>query len=158
MDTPTATGSDWNPLISYDSVTNDLIQVYEAEINKQQVNMRKKKVIGSLESRIKQQHESMKRFCVRSWDVCWTMALHTLTFHFMLYWFGLSVIFTHPPTPPNPSGPLKSCPPGSIRNPTCPTAVVAMATSPPATPTGQSQVHGGVRGKGLEQGFGIPLN
>lgn len=42
MDTPAATGSDWNPLISYDSVTNDLIQVYEAEINKQQVNMRKK--------------------------------------------------------------------------------------------------------------------
>ena len=66
MDTPTATGSNWNPLISSDSVTNDLIQVYEAEINKQQVNMRKKKVIGSLESRIKQQHESMKRFCVRS--------------------------------------------------------------------------------------------
>lgn len=53
------------------------------------------------------------------------------------------------------SGPLKSCPPGSIRNPTCSTAVVAMAMSPPASPTGQSQVHGGVRGKGWSRGLGF---
>lgn len=53
--------------------------------------------------------------------------LHTLTFHSMLYWLGLSVIFF-----PSP-GPLKSCFPGSIRVTTCPSAVVAMATSVPAT-------------------------
>lgn len=52
--------------------------------------------------------------------------LHTLTFHFMLYWLGLSVIFFL-------SSLLKSCPPGSIRVATCPSAVVAIATSPPAT-------------------------
>lgn len=158
MDTPAATGSDWNPLISYDSVTNDLIQVYEAEINKQQVNMRKKKLLVHWRA---ESNSSMKAWkgsvCVPEMFVeQWRCILSHSTSCFI----GLACqsFLPPPPTPPNPSGPLKSCPPGSIRNPTCPTAVVAMATSPPATPTGQSQVHGGVRGKGLEQGFGIPLN
>lgn len=57
------------------------------------------------------------------------MALHTLTFHFMLYWLGLSVFFLSLSL----SGRLKRCPPGSTRVATCPSAVVAVATSPPAT-------------------------
>lgn len=68
-----------------------------------------------------------KWFCVRSWDVCWTMAatyphipLHALLAGPVSHFFSLS-------------GLLKSCPPGSIRVATCPSAAVAMATSPPAT-------------------------
>lgn len=37
--------------------------------------------------------KAWNRFCARCRDVCWTMALHNLTFHFMLYWLNLSLIF-----------------------------------------------------------------
>lgn len=60
----------------------------------------------SLRSRKKWQRE--KRRCVRSWDVCRTMAFHSLTFHFMLYWSGLSVTFffsTRQPVEEVPLGP-----------------------------------------------------
>lgn len=65
--------------------------------------------------------------------------VHTLTFHFMLYWLGLSFFFFHSFFLSFFLVPclLKSCPTGSSRVATCPGAVVALAISPNSVPSSQ---------------------
>lgn len=120
MDTPAATGSDWNPLISYDSVTNDLIQVYEAEINKQQVNMRKKKLLVHWRA---ESNSSMKAWkgsvCVPEMFVeQWRCILSHSTSCFI----GLACqsFLPTPPHPPQPLRPVKELPPWLDQEPNLP--------------------------------------